>query len=63
MLLWARYPATISDDKNAEENVYSDFDEFYNYLAEVVDERISESPEDKEEYEQLLAEVKIALEL
>ena len=46
-----------------EENLYLDFDEFYNYLAEVVDERISESPEDKEEYEQLLAEVKIALEL
>lgn len=46
-----------------EENLYLDFDEFYNYLAEVVDERISESPEGKEEYEQLLAEVKIALEL
>jgi hypothetical protein len=37
------YPATISDDKNAEENVYIDFDEFYNYLVEVVDKRISEN--------------------
>jgi hypothetical protein len=41
----------------------SDFDEFYNYLVEVVDERISENPEDKVEYQELLAEVKIALEL
>ena len=57
------YPATISDDKNAEENVYIDFDEFYNYLVEVVDKRISENPEDKVEYQELLAKIKIALEL
>ena len=63
VVIHAYYPATISDSKDAEEVLYLNFDEFYNYLVEVVDERISESPEDKEEYEQLLAEVKIALEL
>ena len=51
------------DDKNAEENVYIDFDEFYNYLVEVVDKKISENPEDKVEYQELLAKIKIALEL
>jgi hypothetical protein len=45
------------------EQLIIDFDEFYNYLAKVVDERISESPEDKEEYQELLAKVKTALEL
>ena len=63
VVLQVVYPATISDDKNAEENVYIDFDEFYNYLVEVVDKRISENPEDKVEYQELLAKIKIALEL
>ena len=63
LLLLALYPATISDEKDAEEAVYIDFDEFYTYLTEVVDERIAESPEDKAEYQELLAEVKTALEL
>jgi hypothetical protein len=63
VVLQVVYPATISDNKEAEENVYLDFDEFYNYLAGVVDERIAESPEDKAEYQELLAEVKTALEL
>ena len=63
VVLQVVYPATISDDKNAEENVYIDFDEFYNYLVEVVDKRISENPEDKVEYQELLAKIKISLEL
>ena len=63
VVLQVVYPATISDDKNAEENVYIDFDEFYNYLVEVVDKRISENPEDKEEYQELLEKVKATLEL
>ena len=63
VVLQVVYPATISDDKNAEENVYIDFDEFYNYLVEVVDKRIVESPEDKEEYQELLEKVKATLEL
>ena len=63
VVLQVVYPATISDDKNAEENVYIDFDEFYNYLVEVVDKKISENPEDKVEYQELLAKIKIALEL
>ena len=63
VVLQVVYHATISDDKNAEENVYIDFDEFYNYLVEVVDKKISENPEDKVEYQELLAKIKIALEL
>ena len=63
VVLQVVYPATISDNKNAEENVYIDFDEFYNYLVEVVDKKISENPEDKVEYQELLAKIKIALEL
>ena len=39
------------------------FAEFYNYLVEDVDKRISENPEDKVEYQELLAKIKIALEL
>ncbi|GHU36719.1 hypothetical protein FACS1894192_03940 [Bacilli bacterium] len=61
IVLFANYPTTISDDKDAEEVVYLTFDEFYDYLVEVVDERIAETPSDKAEYEQLLSEVKIAL--
>ncbi|MDN6069843.1 MAG: hypothetical protein L0I48_01480 [Lactococcus plantarum] len=61
VVLNVSYPATISDAKDAEEVVYIDFDEFYDYLVEVVDERISETPSDKAEYEQLLSEVKTAL--
>ena len=45
------------------EQLIIDFDEFYNYLAEVVDERIAESPEDKEEYQELLKRVKSTLEV
>ncbi|GHU36702.1 hypothetical protein FACS1894192_03890 [Bacilli bacterium] len=56
ILLWATPPAAPE-----EENLYLDFDEFYDYLVEVVDERIAETPSDKAEYEQLLSEVKIAL--
>ncbi|GHU36692.1 hypothetical protein FACS1894192_03850 [Bacilli bacterium] len=59
VLLWARYPAI--SEKNSETNVYLNFDEFYGYLEESVNERIAETPSDKAEYEQLLSEVKIAL--
>ncbi|GFH41463.1 hypothetical protein Hs30E_00140 [Lactococcus hodotermopsidis] len=44
-----------------EENLYLNFDEFYAYLVEVVNERIAETPSDKAEYEHLLSEVKTAL--
>ncbi|GFH41461.1 hypothetical protein Hs30E_00120 [Lactococcus hodotermopsidis] len=44
-----------------EENLYLNFDEFYDYLVEVVNERIAETPSDKAEYEHLLSEVKTAL--
>ena len=63
VVIHAYYPATISDSKNAEEVLYLNFDEFYNYLVEVVDKRIVESPEDKEEYQELLEKVKATLEL
>ncbi|GHU36696.1 hypothetical protein FACS1894192_03870 [Bacilli bacterium] len=61
ILLTADYPATISDDKNAQEMIFMHFDEFYGYLVEIVNERIAETPSDKAEYEQLLSEVKTAL--
>ncbi|WP_394206139.1 hypothetical protein [Lactococcus chungangensis] len=63
VVIHAYYPATISDSKDAEEVLYLNFDEFYNYLVEVVDKRIVESPEDKEEYQELLEKVKATLEL
>ncbi len=63
VVIHAYYPATISDSKDAEEVLYLNFDEFYNYLVEVVDKKISENPEDKVEYQELLAKIKIALEL
>ena len=44
VVIHAYYPATISDSKDAEEVLYLNFDEFYNYLVEVVDKRIVESP-------------------
>ncbi|GFH43229.1 hypothetical protein Hs30E_17800 [Lactococcus hodotermopsidis] len=56
ILLWAKYPAAP-----VEENLYLNFDEFYAYLVEVVNERIAETPSDKAEYEHLLSEVKTAL--
>ncbi|GHU36708.1 hypothetical protein FACS1894192_03910 [Bacilli bacterium] len=61
VLLWAQYPAI--SEKDSETNIYLDFDEFYGYLEESVNERIAETPSDKAEYEQLLSEVKIALDL
>ena len=63
VVIHAYYPATITDSKDAEEVLYLNFDEFYNYLVEVVDKRIVESPEDKEEYQELLEKVKATLEL
>ena len=63
VVIHAYYPATISDSKDAEEVLYLNFDEFYNYLVKVVDKRIVESPEDKEEYQELLEKVKATLEL
>lgn len=63
VLLLAEYPATNSEDKDSEENLYLDFDEFYDYLAEVVREKVEENPEEKEEYNQLLTDIKIALEV
>lgn len=63
VLLLAEYPATNSEDKDSEENLYLDFDEFYDYLAEVVREKIEENPEEKEEYNRLLKDIKIALEV
>lgn len=63
VLLLAEYPATNSEDKDSEENLYLDFDEFYDYLAEVVREKVEENPEEKEEYNRLLKDIKIALEV
>lgn len=61
VVLMVDYPATISDDKEVHEDVYLDFDEFYDYLVDEVNRKIKESPNEKIEYEELLANVKAAL--
>lgn len=58
VILMADPPASL-----IEENLYLDFDEFYDYLVDAVNRKIKKNPDEKDEYEQLLENVKIALEV